>query len=75
MSDTEIIHDVIPTLAAIWDPVLDLRTWSTLAGFSYSTGKGEIAAGRGPKITRQSRGRVGVRLSHHYEWINGKVER
>ena len=56
------------------DVVLDLKTCAAYAGISFATLKREIAHARGPKLTRPSPHRVGVRLSHALAWLAKKTE-
>ena len=52
------------------DRVISLKECAQNAGVSLATLRREIAQGRGPRLTRLSPGRVGVRISHHRDWLD-----
>jgi hypothetical protein len=52
------------------DRVMSFPTWCVLAGVSLTTGKRLVASGRGPKLTHMSERCIGVRVSHHHEWLD-----
>ncbi len=52
------------------DRVLDFPTVAELLAVSLATLKRRIAAGHGPKVTRLSERRLGIRASHLREWLN-----
>lgn len=54
------------------DSVLSVPEWAGLVGIGYSTAKDLIRKGQGPQITRLSAQRVGIRVSHHHEWLNSR---
>ena len=57
------------------DRVVNVRTWAGLANVSYSTAKWLLAHEQGPKVTRLSPHRMGIRLSHHHEWLEARTDR
>lgn len=61
-----------PPLPVKPDAVLTVPQWAGLVGIGYSTAKDLIHKGKGPKVTRLSAKRVGVRVSHHHEWLNSR---
>jgi hypothetical protein len=54
--------------------VMSIPETAARANIGYSTLKREIAAGRGPKLTRMCDGRVGVTERNFGAWINEKTE-
>jgi hypothetical protein len=57
------------------DRVVSVRTWAGLANVSYSTAKWLLAHEQGPKVTRLSPHRMGIRLSHYHEWLEARSRR
>jgi hypothetical protein len=55
--------------------VYSFNKFCELSGFSPRTGHRLIASGKGPKITKLSDRRIGIREDHYYEWLNGRVVR
>jgi hypothetical protein len=53
--------------------VFTLREWYEANGFSKQTAKRLIAAGKGPKLTRLSTRRIGVREDHARQWLDARV--
>ena len=51
------------------DRIMSFQVWCLLANVSASTAKRLIASGRGPKLTRMSERCMGVRVSHHVQWL------
>jgi predicted DNA-binding transcriptional regulator AlpA len=52
------------------DRVLSLREVAEAAGISVMTLRRRITEGSGPKITRVSDRRVGIRRGHFREWLD-----
>jgi predicted DNA-binding transcriptional regulator AlpA len=53
--------------------VLTLREWYESNGFSKQTAQRLIASGNGPKLTRLSPRRIGVRDDHAREWLDERI--
>ena len=51
------------------DRVVSLKETAAICDLSVATLRRVIAAGRGPKLTRLSARRVGVRQSHRETWL------
>ena len=51
------------------DRVVSLKETAEICDLSVATLRRVIAAGRGPKLTRLSARRVGVRQSHRETWL------
>jgi hypothetical protein len=54
--------------------VLSIRAWAAVSSLGYSTAKKILAAGEGPRVTRLSAGRIGVRMSEHQRWLAERTE-
>jgi predicted DNA-binding transcriptional regulator AlpA len=55
--------------------VLSFNKFCQLSGFSPRTGRRLIESGAGPKITRLSDRRIGVREDHYREWLDSRTVR
>jgi predicted DNA-binding transcriptional regulator AlpA len=55
--------------------VLSFAKWCEAAGFSTRTGRRIVERGEGPKITKLSDQRIGVREDHAHEWLEGRIVR
>jgi hypothetical protein len=53
--------------------VFTLREWYESANLSKQTAKRLIASGAGPKLTRLSPRRIGVRQDHARQWLDARV--
>jgi predicted DNA-binding transcriptional regulator AlpA len=63
------------TMAALEDErVIDLRTVAELCDLSLATLRRRIEAGQGPRVTRVSERRVGVRVAHLKAWLDQREE-
>jgi predicted DNA-binding transcriptional regulator AlpA len=56
------------------DCVIPVPEWCKRVGISHMTWKRMRKAGEGPKITRLSARRVGIRNRHSREWLDSRVE-
>lgn len=56
------------------DRIVSFDVWCQLAGISLSTGKRLVSAGNGPRLTRTSERRKGVRISDHMRWLDERTE-
>lgn len=54
------------------DTVVSIRAWAAMCGVSYVTARRTIAAGEGPRVTKLSARRLGIRLRHHREWLDSR---
>ena len=63
-------------IASLFAParVLDLQTWAAISGISHMTARRLIASGNGPRVTRLSPRRIGIRLSDHINWLTNQQE-
>ena len=48
--------------------VMSVRTWAALVG------KKLLAAGEGPRVTRLTQHRIGIRMSSHAQWLASRPE-
>jgi predicted DNA-binding transcriptional regulator AlpA len=66
------VHSMTPPLPLRLDDdrIITLRDVASISGVSLATLRREVDAGRGPRITRISERRVGVRASHLREWLD-----
>jgi predicted DNA-binding transcriptional regulator AlpA len=55
--------------------VFSFNKFCELSGFSPRTGHRLIKSGDGPKITRLSDRRIGIREDHYREWLDRRVVR
>jgi predicted DNA-binding transcriptional regulator AlpA len=55
--------------------VYSFNQFCDLSGFSPRTGRRLIESGDGPKVTRLSDRRIGVREDHYREWLDSRVMR
>jgi predicted DNA-binding transcriptional regulator AlpA len=55
--------------------VFSINKFCELSGFSPRTGHRLIKSGDGPKITRLSDRRIGIREDHYQEWLDKRVKR
>jgi predicted DNA-binding transcriptional regulator AlpA len=55
--------------------VYSFAKFCELSGFSPRTGRRLIESGGGPKITRLSDRRIGIREDHYREWLDKRVMR
>jgi predicted DNA-binding transcriptional regulator AlpA len=55
--------------------VFSFNQFCQQCGFSPRTGRRLIESGDGPKITRLSDRRIGVREDHYQEWLDKRVVR
>ena len=56
------------------DRVTPFERWCERAGISLSTGRRLVAAGVGPRVTRLSERRIGVRERDHLAWLDARSE-
>jgi hypothetical protein len=54
------------------DRVSPFETWCKRVSLSVPTGRRLVAMGRGPRITRLSERRIGVRERDHLEWLEAR---
>jgi predicted DNA-binding transcriptional regulator AlpA len=54
--------------------VLSVRSWAALVGIGHSTAKKLLASGQGPKVTRLTEKRIGIRMSAHAAWLSARTE-
>lgn len=73
MTSTELARDEQAGYAEMPDCVRTLPENALLMGISLATLRRMIAAGAGPKITRLSERRIGIRDSHRTEWLDGRA--
>jgi hypothetical protein len=52
------------------DRVQPFLAWCERCGFSPATGRRLVASGKGPRITRLSERRIGVRERDHLSWLD-----
>jgi predicted DNA-binding transcriptional regulator AlpA len=52
--------------------LMTFREWCKRCGFSTVTGWRIMKAGDGPKVTRISPRRIGIREDHHAEWLDSR---
>jgi len=52
------------------DRILDLRTAADISDLSLATLRRRLADGTGPRVTRVSVRRLGIRLRHLREWLD-----
>jgi hypothetical protein len=57
------------------DRVVPFREWCAEKGICVATGRRLIASGRGPKITRLSERRIGIRVRDDREWLERSAEK
>jgi hypothetical protein len=43
-------------------------------GIGHSTAKKLLASGQGPKVTRLTEKRIGIRMSEHAAWLAARTE-
>jgi predicted DNA-binding transcriptional regulator AlpA len=55
--------------------VFSFHQFCELSGFSPRTGRRLIESGDGPKITKLSDRRIGIREDHYREWLDSRVVR
>jgi predicted DNA-binding transcriptional regulator AlpA len=55
--------------------VFSFNQFCELSGFSPRTGRRIIDSGDGPKITKLSDRRIGIREDHYREWLDARVVR
>ena len=55
--------------------VMTFRQWCERNGFSPVTGWRIMKAGDGPKVTKLSARRIGIREDHHAAWLESRVRR
>ena len=55
------------------DVIMSVREWARVANLGYSTAKRLMAHGDGPLKTVLSRGRVGIAVSSHNEWVRERT--
>jgi hypothetical protein len=56
------------------DRVSPFDEWCKRIGVSLATGRRLLASGKGPKVTRLSERRIGIRERHHRAWLDAHVE-
>jgi hypothetical protein len=55
------------------DRVCSFRAWCQRIGVSEATGRRMLRDGLGPKITKLSERRFGIRERHHLEWLDAQA--
>jgi hypothetical protein len=55
------------------DRVMSYRTWCERIGVSEATGRRLLASGRGPRVTRLSERRIGIRERDHLTWLDSRA--
>ncbi len=64
------MSNVLPTPVLEDDRVIDLQTAAEVCGLSLATFRRRIDEGHGPRLTRTSARRIGVRAHHLREWLD-----
>ena len=54
------------------DRVSSFADWCTRIGVSPATGRRLLASGHGPKVTRLSERRIGIRERDHRAWLDAR---
>jgi hypothetical protein len=55
--------------------VFSFNKFCELSGFSPRTGRRLLVSGDGPKVTKLSDRRIGIREDHYREWLDKRVVR
>jgi hypothetical protein len=55
------------------DCVTPFEAWCGRVGISLATGRRLVAAGDGPRVTRLSERRIGVRERDHLAWLDARA--
>ena len=53
--------------------VMTFREWCELNSIAKNTGRRLMARGEGPRITRLSENRIGIREDHNAEWQDRRI--
>jgi predicted DNA-binding transcriptional regulator AlpA len=56
------------------DRVMPFAVWCTRCGFSEATGRRLLASGKGPRVTRLSERRIGVRERDYLAWLDQRAD-
>jgi predicted DNA-binding transcriptional regulator AlpA len=57
------------------DRIMTIKEWCERSSFSTVTGWRLMKAGQGPKLTRISERRLGIREDHYREWLDSRKVR
>ena len=56
------------------DRVSSFREWCKRVGVSEKTGRRLLASKKGPRVTRLSENRIGIRERDHLAWLDSRSE-